>query len=73
MLEQLGRTLLWIGGGVLLLGGMLWLAGHLGLGRLPGDILFRREGLTVYIPLGLMILLSILLTIVLNVLLRIRR
>ena len=32
----------------------------LGLGRIPGDILIERNGLTIFIPLGSMLLLSIL-------------
>jgi hypothetical protein len=66
----LGRLL--IGGalGLLVLGGLLLLLGRLGLDRLPGDLVFRRGNLTVYFPIGLMILLSVVGTIVLNVILR---
>jgi len=69
-LEGLGRLL--IGGalGLLVLGGLLLLLGRLGLDRLPGDLVFRRGNLTVYFPIGLMILLSLVGTIVLNVILR---
>ena len=61
-----------IGGALVLLvlGGLLLLLGRFGLDRLPGDLVFRRGNLTVYFPIGLMILLSIVGTIVLNVLLR---
>ena len=41
-------------------------SGRLGLPRLPGDILVRRDNFTFYMPLGLMIVISIVLTIVLN-------
>ena len=37
-----------------------WIAGRLGLGRLPGDILIERDGVTIFIPLGSMLLLSLL-------------
>ena len=69
-LEGLGRLL--IGGALvfLVLGGLFLLLGRLGLDRLPGDLVLRRGGLTVYFPIGLMTLLSIVGTIVLNVLLR---
>jgi hypothetical protein len=40
------------------------------LPRLPGDILIERPHLTVYVPLGTMILLSVVLTLLLNILLR---
>ena len=36
-------------------------------GRLPGDIIIKREGLTVYFPIATMLILSILLTIVFNI------
>lgn len=66
MPEQLGRLLL-IGGLVLAaVGGLLLLAGRLGIGRLPGDIVWRGENWTVYFPLGWMIVLSIVLTVILS-------
>ena len=55
---------------LLVLGCLFLVLGRVGLDRLPGDIAFRRGNLTVYFPIGLMILLSIVGTIVLNVLLR---
>ena len=66
----MGRLL--IGGALvmLVLGGLSLLLGRLGLDRLPGDLVFRRGNLTVYFPVGIMILLSVVGTIVLNVLLR---
>ena len=69
-LEGLGRLL--VGGALVLLvlGGLFVLLGRLGLDRLPGDLVFRRGNLTVYFPIGLMILLSVVGTVVLNVLLR---
>ena len=61
-----------IGGALVLLvlGGLFLLLGRLGLDRLPGDLVFRRGNLTVYFPVGIMILLSVVGTIVLNLLLR---
>lgn len=69
-LENVGRFL--IGGALVLfvLGGLFLLLGRLGLDRLPGDLLLRRGGLTVYFPIGVMILLSVLGTIVLNIIFR---
>jgi hypothetical protein len=46
------------------------LLGRLGLDRLPGDLVFRRGNLTVYFPIGVMILVSVVATILLNVFLR---
>ena len=69
-LEALGKLL--IGGAVVLLvlGGLLFLLGRFGLDRLPGDLVFKRGDFTVYIPIGLMILLSVVGTIVLNIIFR---
>ena len=69
-LEALGKLL--IGGAVVLLvlGGLLYLLGRFGVDRLPGDLVFKRGDLTLYIPIGLMILLSIVGTIVVNIIFR---
>ena len=69
-LEGLGRLL--IAGAIVLLvlGGIFLLLGRLGLDRLPGDLVFRLGNLTVYFPIGLMILLSIVGTILLNLFFR---
>lgn len=70
MSEQLGRFLLWAGLAVAGLGVVLLLAGKLGIDRLPGDLVWRGENWTVYVPLGWMILLSVVLTILLNLIAR---
>ena len=69
-LEALGKLL--IGGAVVLLvlGGLLFLLGRFGLDRLPGDLVFKRGDFTLYIPIGLMVLLSVIGTIVLNIIFR---
>jgi Protein of unknown function (DUF2905) len=38
---------------------VLLIVGKLGLGRLPGDIVIHRDGLTIFVPLGSMLLLSV--------------
>jgi len=74
MLDGLGRMLIWIGGGLLVLGLLLVLLGKIpGLGRLPGDILIKRANMTIYIPLGTMILASVVLTLLFNLIARLRR
>ncbi len=69
-LEGIGRLL--IGGAVVLLviGVIFLLLSRFGLDRLPGDLIFRRGNLTIYAPIGLMILVSIVLTILLNLFFR---
>lgn len=49
----------------LLVIGLLWpVISKLGLGRLPGDILVRREGFTFYFPLATSILVSVVVTLI---------
>ena len=69
-LEGLGKLL--IGGAVALLvvGGLMLLLSRFGLDRLPGDLVFRRGNATVYLPIGLMVVVSLVGTILLNVFLR---
>ena len=55
---------------LLVLGGVLFLLGRMGVDRLPGDLVLRRGNFTLYFPIGLMILLSVVGTILLNIILR---
>ena len=65
----LGRILVVAGGLTLLVGLLVLLGGRMPfLGRLPGDFVFERDGLTVFVvPIATMLLVSIALTVVLNV------
>lgn len=65
---SLGRALIVAGVVLVVVGLVLVLAGR--TPRLPGDMVIQRPNLTVYIPLGTMILASLVLTVLLNVLLR---
>ncbi|MCH2277885.1 MAG: DUF2905 domain-containing protein [Acidobacteriota bacterium] len=56
----MGKTLMFIGLAVAALGGLMMLG--LPLGRLPGDLVFRRGNVTVYLPLVTSVVLSVLLT-----------
>ena len=69
-LGGIGRLLIGAAVVLLVVGGIFLLLGRLGLDRLPGDLVFRRGGLTVYFPIGLMILVSVVGTILLNIFLR---
>jgi len=62
-MAEIGRTLLVLGG-VLFVIGLLFILGARipGLGRLPGDIVFRKGNFTFYFPLVTSLLLSLLLT-----------
>lgn len=67
--SNLGRTLVIVGVLILLAGLLAMGLGKLGLGRLPGDILIKRDGTTIFIPIVSMILLSVLLSVIINLIL----
>lgn len=67
MFGNIGRWLIGIGVALVGLGLLLLLLGRVPwLGRLPGDIVIERPGLTIYIPLGTMLLISLVLTLLAN-------
>ena len=67
---SLGRTLLYIGIALAASGALLMLGERLGLGKLPGDLVWKKKGFTVHFPIATSLLVSLVLTIVLNLLLR---
>ena len=69
-MESVAKVLLGLALLLAVVGGGLLLASKLGLERLPGDIVVKRDGFTLYAPIGLMIVLSIALTLVLNLISR---
>jgi hypothetical protein len=69
-LQDAGRLLLGFGVMMVLVGGALTLFGRF---NLPGDIVIRRGGLTVYMPIATSIILSVVLTVVLNLVVRKRQ
>jgi len=65
-MPELGRLLLLVGAVIVVLGLVLTFAGRIPwLGRMPGDIVYRRGNFTFYFPLATSILLSIVLTAIL--------
>jgi hypothetical protein len=70
-LEPLGRSLIVLGVIIVILGALLVVGPRIPfLGRLPGDIRFERDGMTIYIPIATMILVSIIASVVLAILTR---
>ena len=65
MTRELGRVLMVVGGVLLIAGIALTAFGGLGLGRLPGDLVYRRGNFTFYFPIVTSILLSIVLSLLL--------
>ncbi|HEY63780.1 MAG TPA: DUF2905 domain-containing protein [Caldilineae bacterium] len=71
---DLGRWLVVFGGFMIVMGILLMVLGRLPWpGRLPGDIVIKRDNFVFYAPLGTMILLSVVLTVLLNIIFRLFR
>ena len=66
-MQDLGRTLIFFGVVIVIVGAVLYFSGraNLPIGRLPGDITYRKGNFTFFAPLGTSILLSIILSLVL--------
>jgi hypothetical protein len=62
--DSLARVLILVGVVLALLGGLLLFVGKVPfLGRLPGDIVIRRENWSLYVPLTTSLVISIVLTV----------
>jgi len=70
-LEGLGKILLIAGAIIIVIGLVLIFAPNIPyLGKLPGDIIIKKDGGSFYFPVVTGILISIVLTIIINVILR---
>lgn len=74
-LQTLGKLLMLVGLVVAVGGGGLWVMGRAGIpfGRLPGDLRWEGNGVSVYLPITTSIVLSLGLTLILNLILRLLR
>ena len=69
-MQELGKWLTMVGLLMAAAGGWLWKNGNFGvlgrlfshLGRLPGDVSWQRDGMSVHVPITTCILLSLLIT-----------
>lgn len=69
--EGLGRILIIIGAVIVVLGLLLAFGGRIPLlGKLPGDILIKKDGISFYFPIVTFLLLSVILTLIINFVLR---
>jgi hypothetical protein len=70
--STLGKWIVLLDLGLVVLGGLVWLASRLGLnlGHLPGDISVQNGSFSLYFPCASSILISIVLTILLNLVVR---
>ncbi len=67
-MTDLGKWLIFVGVFFVILGFLFLLVQKLpfGFGKLPGDILVKRDNFTFYFPLGTSLLISLVLTLILN-------
>ncbi|MEW6270676.1 MAG: DUF2905 domain-containing protein [Thermodesulfobacteriota bacterium] len=67
-MPDIGRTLVFLGIVLVVLGCLFMLLSRtglpLGLGRLPGDVLIKRDNFTVYLPITSSILVSVVLSVI---------
>lgn len=69
-MAQLGKTLVFAGIALAGVGLLLIVGERLGLGRLPGDLVWKRKQTTVYFPWVTSLVVSVVLTLLLNLFLR---
>jgi len=70
-MEGLGKILLIVGGIIIILGLLLIFGQHIPFfGKLPGDIVIKKENFTFYFPIVTFIILSIILTVIINIIIR---
>ena len=70
-LDGIGKTLIVIGIILVVLGLLLALGGRIPfLGKLPGDILIKKDGISFYFPIVTFLVLSIVATLIINLVLR---
>jgi len=67
-LVGLGKILLIFGGVIIVVGLLLVFSQHIPfLGKLPGDIFFKKDNFSFYFPIVTFLIISIVLTIIINV------
>ncbi|HLK16613.1 MAG TPA: DUF2905 domain-containing protein [Fimbriimonadaceae bacterium] len=61
-MDGLGKALMAAGAALFVVGGLIWAASRIGwfpLGRLPGDIVIRRNGFGFYFPIVTCLIVSV--------------
>ena len=68
-LNPLGKILIFFGVILILVGGVILLAGRIPwIGRLPGDIFIQRKNFSFYFPIATSVIISIILTLIFSIL-----
>jgi uncharacterized membrane-anchored protein YitT (DUF2179 family) len=70
-MSDIGKILLIVGGIIIILGLIMVFSGHIPfLGKLPGDIIIKKENFTFYFPVVTMIIVSVVLSIIASLIIR---
>ncbi len=69
-LQNIAKLLIFCGIAAVAIGVLLFFAGKLGMGQLPGDFAWKRGQTSIYFPVATSIIVSIVLTVVVNLVLR---
>lgn len=75
-MSDLGRLLVLLGVGLVVIGGIILLLDRLPglpLGKLPGDFSWEKGNTRIYVPIATMVVISIILTLLVNLILRLFR
>jgi hypothetical protein len=72
MTTTIGKWLIFIGIGIVILGLLFFIAGKIGipLGNLPGDLKIEKKKYSIYFPIVTCVLISIFLTLIINLIVR---
>lgn len=73
-MNETGRTIIIAGVVLIVVGIALSLLGKVpGVGKLPGDILIKKENFTFYAPIATTLIISLILTVLINLFTRFRK
>ncbi|EGD52193.1 hypothetical protein TheetDRAFT_0912 [Thermoanaerobacter ethanolicus JW 200] len=64
MFDNFGKMLIFMGAILILIGVLFSVGSKIGLGRLPGDIVYQKGNFTFYFPIMTSLLLSLFLTLI---------
>lgn len=74
MIQDFAKVFVVFGIILIIVGGFLWILGKVPfVGRLPGDILIKKDNFTFYAPIATSILLSIILSILITIFFNLRK
>ena len=70
-MESIGKILLIAGGAIILLGLLIIFSSHIPfIGKLPGDIIIKKDNFTFYFPIVTFLLIGIVLSIIISIIIR---